>query len=153
MLIQLDKIGGDNHLENVVIPEAGVPNGALIQLGDFGNYDTIKGLKVTDVTEPIVMIVEEFMNRTGVENEADMVFKKDFIARGYHLLSGDVITVTIDGVESATNVLADMKGKFVVPQVGKYLGKINVTAVGSLCFKVMNVETLDNKDALVLKVI
>lgn len=153
MLIQLDKVGGYNHLENVVIPEVGVPNGALVQLGDLGAYDSIQGLKVTDVTEPIVMIVEEFMNRTGVENETDMAFKKDFIARGYHFLKGDEITVTIDGVEGATNVLVDMKGKFVVPQVGKYLGKINATAVGSLCFKVMNVESLDNKDALVLKVI
>ena len=153
MLIQLDKVGGYNHLENVVIPEAGVPNGALVQLGDYGSYDNIKGLKITDVTEPIVMIVEAFMNRTGVENETDMVFKKDFIARGYHLLKGDEITVTIDGVTDATNVLANMKGKFVVPVVGAYLGKISATASGSLCFKVMNVETLDGKDALVLKVI
>jgi hypothetical protein len=153
MLIQLDKVGADNHLESVVIPEAGVPNGALVQLGDFGDYDTIKGLKVTDVTEPIVMIVEEFMNRTGVENETDMVFKKDFVARGYHFVKGDIVTVTIDGIEGATNVVADMKGKFVVPQVGKYLGKVNATASGSLCFKVMNVESLFGQDALVIKVV
>ena len=153
MLIQLDKVGGNNHLENVVIPEVGVPNGALVQLGDFGNYDTIKGLKITDVTEPIVMIVEEFMNRTGVENETDMAFKKDFIARGYHFLKGDEITVTIDGITDATNVVANMKGKFDVPVIGTYLEKISATASGSLCFKVMNVESLDNKDALVLKVI
>lgn len=153
MLIQLDKVGGDNHLESVVIPEAGVPNGALVQLGDFGDYDTIKGLKITDITEPLVMIVEEFMNRTGIENESEVVFKKDFVARGYHFAKGDIITVTIDGITDATNVLADMKGKFVIPVVGSYLGKISATASGSLCFKVMNVESLDSKDALVLKVI
>jgi hypothetical protein len=153
MLIQLDKVGADNHLENVVIPEAGVPNGALVQLGDFGDYDTINGLKITDITESIVMIVEEFMNRTGIENEKDMVFKQGFIARGYHFAKGDVITVTIDGISGATNVLADMKGKFVIPVIGSYLGKINATASGSLCFKVMAVESLDSKDALVLKVI
>jgi hypothetical protein len=153
MLIQLDKVGGDNHLESVVIPEAGVPNGALVQLGDFGDYDTINGLKITDITADIVMVVEEFMNRTGIENEKDMVFKANDIRRGYHLLSGDIITVTIDGITGATNVLADMKGKFVIPVVGSYLGKINATASGSLCFKVMNVESLDGKDALVLRVI
>lgn len=153
MLIQLDKVGGSNHLESVVIPEVGVPNGAFVQLGDFGDYDTIKGLKVADITEPIVMIVEEFMNRTGIENESEVVFKKDFVARGYHLVKGDIVTVTIDGITGATNVLADMKGKFVVPQVSSYLGKVNATASGSLCFKIMNVESLDSKDALVLKVI
>ena len=153
MLIQLDKVGARNHIENVVIPEAGVPNGALVQVGTVGNYDTVNVLKIADITRPLVMIVEEFMNRTGIESETDMKFAKDFVARGYHLLSGDEITVTIDGVTGATNVPADMIGKFVIPVVGSYAGKINATASGSLCFEVVNVETLYGQDALVLRVL
>jgi hypothetical protein len=153
MLIQLDKVSGSAYLENVVIPEAGVPNGALISVGTIGGYDNVNGVKITDITSSIVMLVEEFMNRTGLEDETAMTFKVGDIVRGYHLPKDSIITVTIDGVTNATNVSVDMVGKFVIPVVGSYLGKINATASGSLCFVVVGVETLAGKDALVLRVV
>jgi len=154
MLIQLDKVSKNAYLESVVIPEAGVPNGALISVGTTGTaYNTVNGVKIADVTSSIVMLVEEFMNRTGTEDETTMTFKTGDIIRGYHLPKDSTITATIDGITSATNVSADMVGKFVIPVVGSYLGKINATASGSLCFEVRAVETLYGQDALVLKVV
>lgn len=153
MLIQLDKVGASNHIENVVIPEDGVVNGALVQIGALGSYDSVNGVKIADITKSIVMLVEEFMNKTGTEQEIDMKFKAGDIKRGYHFISNDIITVTIDGVTGATNVSADMVGKFVIPVVGSYIGKVNATTAGSLCFEIVNVEQLDGKDALVLKVL
>jgi hypothetical protein len=153
MLIQLDKVSGSAYLENVVIPEAGVPNGALISVGTSGDYGTVNGVKIADVTSSIVMLVEEFMNRTGLENETDMTFTTGQIIRGYHLPKDSIITVTIDGVTNATNVSADMVGKFVIPVIGTYKPIISATASGSLCFQVRAIETLAGKDALVLRVV
>lgn len=153
MLIQLDKVSGSAYLESVVIQEDGVPNGAVVALGALGDYDTVKGGKPVALTDSMVMIVEEFLNRTGIESEGAMTFKTGDVVRGYHLPKDSIITATIDGITDATNVSANMIGKFVVPVIGSYLGKINATATGSLCFQVLAVETLFGQDALVLKVV
>jgi hypothetical protein len=152
MLIRLDKVGAFNHIENIVIPEDGVLNGSLLQVGAYGGFDYKNGLKITDITAPIVVVAEEFMNLTGIETEANFAFKSGDKRRGYHLLPNDEITMTIDGITGASNA-STMVGQFVIPVVGSYLGKINATASGSLCFQVLQVTSLDGNDALKLKVV
>ena len=70
----------------------------------------------------------------------------------YTFEKGDIVTLTIDGITSATNVKNDMVGKFAIPTVGVKKLAINDSKAGSLVFKVIDVDTLAGKDALVLEV-
>lgn len=153
MKIQLDKIS-NAHVYNMVIPENGVKNGSIVARGDYADYDTYKATKPADVdAEELVMLVAPFMNVTGLEKETDMTFKKDEVIRGYALTKGDIVTVTIDGITSATNVKADMVGKYVEPTDGAYVMTAGLTIkTATLSFYVIAVEQLDGTDALVLEV-
>lgn len=152
MLIQLDKVGADTHIKNIVIVENDVPNGAIVEVGAYGEYDAYTSTQVTDVDNELVMLVAPFLDETGMVEEIDFKFKKNKVVRGYCFRKNDVITLTIDGITNATNVKANMVGKFVVPVVGSYFGKVDSAKSGSLAFKVIDVDTLDGKDALVLEV-
>lgn len=151
MLIQLDKVGADTHIKNIVIEKDGVPNGAIVEVGEYGDYDNYNSKEVANVDNELVMLVAPFLDETGMVDEIDFKFKKGKVVRGYCFRKNDVITVTIDGITDATNVKANMVGKFVVPEIGSYFGKIDSAKSGSLAFKVIDVDTLNGKDALVLE--
>lgn len=150
MLIQLDKVKATEHILSVV-PQVEVINGGLLEVGDYNEYDNVKGITIADITNELVMIVEPFMNKTGLENETDAKFKANGNpVRGYVFEDGDEITVTIDGITSATGTSADI-GKFVIPVVGEQKMALNATKSGSLAFKVLRVDSLNGETALKLK--
>ena len=152
MLIRLDKLN-NQHVYNMKVQEDGVVNGAVVKKGDYIEMDTYKGEKNTTAsTDELVMLVAPFMDVTGLESETDMEFKKGDVVRGYGFEKNDVITVTIDGITSATNVASDMVGKFVEVQDASYKMAVVSSKSATLSFKVIAVETLDGKDALVLEV-
>lgn len=150
MLIQLDKVKATEHILSVV-PQVEVINGGLLEVGDYNEYDNVKGITIADITNELVMIVEPFMNKTGLENETDAKFKANSNpVRGYVFEDGDEITLTIDGITSATGTSADI-GKFVIPVVGEQKMALNATKSGSLAFKVLRVDSLNGETALKLK--
>lgn len=150
MLIQLDKVKATEHILSVV-PQVEVVNGGLLEVGDYNEYDNVKGITIADITNELVMIVEPFMNKTGLESETDAKFKANGNpVRGYVFEDGDEITLTIDGITSATGTSADI-GKFVIPVVGEQKMALNATKSGSLAFKVLRVDSLNGETALKLK--
>lgn len=150
MLIQLDKVKATEHILSVV-PQVEVINGGLLEVGDYNEYDNVKGITIADITNELVMIVEPFMNKTDLENETDAKFKANSNpVRGYVFEDGDEITLTIDGITSATGTSADI-GKFVIPVVGEQKMALNATKSGSLAFKVLRVDSLNGETALKLK--
>lgn len=150
MLIQLDKVKATEHILSVV-PQVEVINGGLLEVGDYNEYDNVKGITIADITNELVMIVEPFMNKTGLESETDAKFKANGNpVRGYVFEDGDEITLTIDGITSATGTSADI-GKFVIPVVGEQKMALNATKSGSLAFKVLRVDSLNGETALKLK--
>ena len=152
MLIRLDKLN-DQHVYNMKVQENGVVNGAVVKKGDYDGYDYFKAEKNTDASaEELVMLVAPFMDVTGLEDETDFAFKKGDVVRGYGFEKNDIITVTIDGITSATNVKTDMVGKFVEVADGSYKMGVIDSKSATLSFKVIDVDTLDGKDALVLEV-
>ena len=152
MLIRLDKLN-DQHVYNMKVQENGVVNGAVVKKGDYDGYDYFKAEKNTDASaEELVMLVAPFMDVTGLEDETDFAFKKGDVVRGYGFEKNDIITVTIDGITSATNVKTDMVGKFVEVADGAYKMAVVDSKSATLSFKVIDVDTLDGKDALVLEV-
>ena len=152
MLIRLDKLN-DQHVYNMKVQENGVVNGAVVKKGDYDGYDYFKAEKNTDASaEELVMLVAPFMDVTGLEDETDFAFKKGDVVRGYGFEKNDIITVTIDGITSATNVKTDMVGKFVEVATGAYKMAVVGSKSATLSFKVIDVDTLDGKDALVLEV-
>ena len=151
MLIRLDKLN-DQHVYNMKVQEDGVVNGAVAKKGDYDGYDYFKAEKNTDpTTEELVMLVSPFMDVTGLEDENDMTFKKDQVIRGYGFEKNDIVTITIDGITSATNVKSDMVGKFVEVANGSYKMGIQSAKSATLALKVIDVDTLDGQDALVLE--
>ena len=152
-LIRLDKVKNFEHVYNMKVQEDGVVNGAVAKKGDYDGYDYFKAEKNTDpTTEELVMLVSPFMDVTGLEDENDMTFKKDQVIRGYGFEKNDIVTITIDGITSATNVKSDMVGKFVEVATGAYKMAVVGSKSATLSFKVIDVDTLDGKDALVLEV-
>ena len=153
MFIRLDVVRPHERIYNMKVQENGVVNGAVVKKGDYDGYDYFKAEKNTDASaEELVMLVAPFMDVTGLEDENDMTFKKDQVIRGYGFEKNDIVTITIDGITSATNVKSDMVGKFVEVATGAYEMAVVGTKSATLSFKVIDVDTLDGKDALVLEV-
>ena len=153
MLIRLDVVRPHERIYNMKVQENGVVNGAIVKKGDYDGYDYFKAEKNTDASaEELVMLVAPFMDYTGLEEETNFTFKKGDVVRGYGFEKNDIITVTIGGITSATNVKSDMVGKFVEVADGSYKMGIQSAKTASLAFKVIDVDTLDGKDALVLEV-
>lgn len=151
-LIRLDKVGADTHLDFVEIPAGGVPNGAILELGAYKEQDYFEGKLVADIKNELAFCVDPFLNKTGLELEENYVLKEGKKVRGYKFRPGEIITITIDGITGATNIKTNMVGKYAVPEVGKTALKINATKEGYLAFKVIDVDALNGKDALVLRV-
>ena len=152
MLVRLDKVKPSEHIYNIKLGVGDVENGSIIERTAYNAEDNYNGILVANVDNTLVMIVEPFLDTTGLEKEEDLKFKKDQIVRGYEFEKGDIITLTIDGITSATNVKKDMVGKFAIPAIGAKKLAINESKVGSLAFKIIDVDTLAGKDALVLEV-
>lgn len=150
MLIRLDKVEASEHIYNVVLKK-NVPNGAFVELGKKVDYDAYEGKDIADVDGRVVMIVEPFIDMTGLEVEDEMVVKKDGRpARGYIFKENDEITITLNGVEGNTATV----GQYLVPQVGKTALVASQTKAGSLCFEVVSDdEELLGKKAVLLRVV
>ena len=152
MLVRLDKVKPSEHIYSIKLGVGDVENGSIIERTTYNAEDNYNGILVANVDNTLVMIAEPFLDITGFEKEEDLKFKKDQIVRGYEFEKGDIITLTIDGITSATNVKSDMVGKFVEVANGSYKMGIQSAKSATLAFKVIDVDTLDGQDALVLEV-
>ncbi len=164
-VVRMNKVTG-NHLESVVHTER-MTNGLFVQLGELVTGETeLYNVKVPTVDEDLQG--EFLLHSTGeVDPDPRKAGLKFFgveagvAGRVYHLVKGDVITLTKD-----LFVEEPVVGQFVVPQLGglKLTASENGKAVGvdgttpldsSLVFKVDRKTTLgyDNMDAYQIRVI
>ena len=76
MLIRLDKVSGAEHIESIVVPENGVKNGSIVAIGEYAGFDNVNVTKPANITtEDLVMIVEEFVDKVGNQEETNMLWK------------------------------------------------------------------------------
>lgn len=116
-VIRLDKITG-GHLESVK-HIANMTNGLFVQLGDLVDGET----ELYDVAVPQTDadLAKEFLLHATPEVMADprqaglkhFVVEAGDAGRAYHLVKGDVITLTADLIDGTPVV-----GEFAVPQTG-----------------------------------
>lgn len=150
VLLNLDKIGADNHIVSIELTED-VRNGSIVKLGDYQGQDYYKGVKATDLAnDRLVLIAASILPydeiRTRIE---DVVLRKGERVRAYVLKRGDMITLTNDQINGETTI-----GQFVVPEANKYELKANATKEAcELNFVVIAKENLHGFEASVLEVI
>ena len=147
MLIRLDKVKATEHIYNVKLGDK-TPNGAIVELGGHLDYDAVEGAIPADIDNRLVMVVQEFMDRTGLEVEDEMEFAKDKTVRGYAFEDGGEITITAKDIDGTAVV-----GEYLVPQVGSFKLKASASKAGSLAFEVLAEEIMDEKKALLLRVV
>lgn len=158
---RLDKITG-GHLESIV-HSADLTNGLFVQLGALVNGET--ELYEVAVPQTDADLEKEFLLHATPEVMADprqaglkhFVVKAGDAGRAYHLVKGDVITLTSDLIDGTPVV-----GEFVVPQTGSLKLETSVDGKGgstgaidvSLVLEVVRKTTLgyDADDAYVLRV-
>lgn len=162
---RLDKIAGI-HLDSVK-HNADMTNGLFVQLGALETGETeLYAVKQATVDADLL---DEFLLHATPEVMADPRKSglKDFVVtsgtagRAYHLVKGDIITLTDDLIDGTTVV-----GQFAVPQLASF--KLEASADGttlkqdgttpvepSLVLQVIQKTTLgyDNSNATVLRVI
>lgn len=161
-VIRLDKITG-GHLESIK-HTAVMTNGLFVQLGDLVNGET--ELYQVAIPQTDADLEKEFLLHATPEVMADprqaglkhFVVEAGDAGRGYHLVKGDVITLTNDLIEGTPVV-----GQFAVPQTGSL--KLETSADGkggstgtvavSLVLEVVRKTTLgyDGTDAYQLRVV
>jgi hypothetical protein len=157
-VIRLDKITG-GHLESIR-HTAVLKNGHFVQLGDLIGEET--ELYAVELAAVDADLQKEFLLHATPEVDADprKAGLKNFEVavgdqgRAYHLVKGDVITLTDDLIDGVT-----VKGQFVVPQVASLKLEaspdgLQGTTVTSLVFEVVRKTTLgfDNAPASQLRV-
>lgn len=159
---RLDKITG-GHLESIR-HTANMTNGLFVQLGTLVNGET--ELYEVAIPQTDDDLKKEFLLHVTPEVMADprqaglkhFVLEAGSAGRGYHLVQGDVITLTADLIDGTPVV-----EQFAVPQVGSLKleaspdgkGGTTGTVEPSLVLKVVRKTTLgyDNSDAYVLRVV
>lgn len=155
-VVRLNKIAG-THLESVVHNE-NMTNGLFVQLGELVTGET----ELYQVKTPAVEadLLDEFLLHVTPEVDPDprkaglkhFVVEAGVQGRAYHLVKGDVFTLTADLFDGTPVV-----GEFAVPQVGslKLEPSDTVPATVSLALKVERKTTLgyDNSDAYQLRVV
>ena len=164
-VVRLNKITG-NHLESVVHTQ-NMTNGLFVQLGELVTGETELYHVKTATTD--ADLKDEFLLHVTPQVDPDprkaglkhFVLEAGVQGRVYHLIKGDVFTLTVDLFDGTPVV-----GEYAVPQIGSLklapsadgtvLGSDGTTAVEpSLVLKVERKTTLgyDNSDAYQLRVI
>lgn len=158
-VIRLDKITG-GHLESIRHTVV-MKNGYFVQLGSLVSGET--ELYTVETAQDEADLKKEFLLHATPEVQADP--RKSGLkhfqvevgeeGRAYHLVKGDVITLTADLIDGTPVV-----NQFVVPQVNSLKLEASVdglqgTAETSLVFEVVRKTTLgyENADAYQLRVV
>lgn len=157
-IVRLDKVQAsyNGNLESLRFATEKT-NGIFVKLGGLvaGQREVRTALTPANIATDVIVLhatpeVEYDPRKSGLKN---FTVKAGEEGRGYHLVLGDIITLTEDLVESgATIVLNDI----LTPQVGaEILEKPADPATSRLQLQVIEVTTLgyDNQRALALQVI
>jgi hypothetical protein len=108
--IKLDKIKATAHLESVVATEDLV-NGQFLALGELqADGEARLATPSGDVSEDLVYHVSNGLVYRDDENELDFVLKAGKEGRGYVLETGNIVSVSADGITEGAD-----KGDIVVP--------------------------------------
>jgi len=147
-LIRLDKIGNQAKLYSVVLG-ADLVNGNVVALGSYKEFDKYNCGAIANVTtDKIILLAEQFIDKTGLLDEKDFVLKTGKTVRGYALVKDDFITLTADAITGTPVV-----GKYVVPAVGNILASATTVGTERLAFYVEEATTLNGQIAYGLRVI
>lgn len=159
---RLDKITG-GHLESIVHTDK-MTNGLFVQIGNLVDEET--ELYEVSIPQTDEDLQKEFLLHATPEVDPDprkaglkhFVVEAGEAGRGYHLVKGDVITLTADLIEG-TPVVA----QFAVPQVGSMKLETSPDGKGgttgdvdvSLVFEVVRKTTLgyDGAEAYQMRVV
>ena len=148
VLVNLDKIGGHNHLVSIELTED-IKNGSVVKLGDYAGQDFYKGIKpVALADDRLVFIAASILPYDIRTNIEDVVLKAGERVRAYILQKGDIITITNDGITGVTAI-----NQFVSAVVGAYELKAGIVKADAFNFVVIAKEKLKGLDATVLEVI
>jgi hypothetical protein len=150
-IVRLDKIAGI-HLESVRVAEP-ILNGYFLQLGGLvsGETEVRQATKVVDPTKEGIVFhaTPEVMADPRKSGLKHFVVEANEQARAYHLMKGDIITLTEDLFETVPSV-----GDLVAPQANSYLLDASL-GNESVILEVIQETTLgyDNTRAFVLSVL
>jgi hypothetical protein len=107
--VRLDRIGANAHIESIVATEDLV-NGQFVALGALqADGEAREVVPSGDKAEKLVLHVSNGLVYGDRENELDFVLKAGKVGRGYVLVEGDIISISIDAVNGA------VKGDLVDP--------------------------------------
>lgn len=153
----MDKVQAtyNGNLESVKMV-AEQTNGVVVKLGGLvvGERELKNGVAVTDVAKDEVVLVSapEVMYDARKYGLKDFVIPAGQAARAYHLVVGDIVTLTADLITGAPVV-----GKYVVPANGAFKLAAAADLIGGtrLAFEVIEATTLgaDSEAAFALQVI
>lgn len=153
-VVRLDKIQA-SYVGNIesVAHTAEMSNGNVVQLGGFNNgQDEVReAVVVADVAEEVVLVAAPEVMYDEKKGLSEFVIPADKPARAYHLVAGDVFTITDDGITGATVV-----GQYVIPSVASL--QLTATAdlatyTGRFVGKVLRKETFNDVPATMIQVV
>lgn len=94
----LDKIGANAHIESIVATEDLV-NGQFVALGQLqADGEAREVVPSGDKAEKLALHVSNGLVYGDRENELDFVLKAGKVGRGYVVVEGDMVSITLDGV-------------------------------------------------------
>lgn len=113
--VRLDKIGANAHIESIVANEDLV-NGQFVKLGALQPDGEAREVTPSgDKTAKLVFHVSNGLVYGDRENELDYFLKAGKVGRGYVLVEGDIVSITLDGVEGEA-----VKGAIVDPSANGF---------------------------------
>jgi len=148
-IVRLDKVAG-HHLESIQSTEV-LKNGYFVELGDLTDEGLRKVTKPTDVSGKVIVLhaspeVDPDPRKAGLKHFEVEAGKA---GRAYHLVKGDIITLTKDAFASTPSVKS-----IVAPQTGAYTLK-TISGQEALQLQVLQKTTLgyEGTEAYVLQVV
>lgn len=149
-IVRLDKVAG-HHLESIQSTEV-LKNGYFVELGDLTEGGLRKVAKPTDVAKGVIVLhaspeVDPDPRKIGLKHFEVAIGEA---GRAYHLVKGDIITLTKDAFTSTPSVK-----DIVAPHAGVYTLETTSAETASLQLQVIQKTTLgyENTEAYVVQVI
>lgn len=150
VIVRLDKIGATAHVESIRVNKD-TQNGSILALGALeSDGEIIAGSAPLDVSkDELVLLACDILEYKEPSFEQDFILKAGKPGRGYHLVDGDIITLTDNAFETATTV-----GKYILPVNNKTtLGVADAATTERLVFKAIEKGLLAGEPATTLRVV
>ena len=135
--VRLDKISASAHIESIIATEDLV-NGQFLALGELQpDGEAVLAEPSGDKTKELVFHSSVPLTYENGTNELDYKLKAGKVGRGYVLITGDIVSITIeDGVIGNA-----VKGAIVEPDAGGFKVSETPESVTGFHGKIIDIET------------